>query len=147
MIRGSHDLRSDSGPVLDTSATSGEVVRLVREFTFEAAHHLPNVPPGHKCGRLHGHSFRVDVICEGQIDPTTGWLIDFADIKEAVQPVIGQLDHSYLNEIEGLSNPTSENLSRWIWRRLRPALPMLSKISVHETCTSGCIYEGQEEQA
>jgi len=114
------------------------------EFSFEAAHKLPNVPPGHKCARLHGHSFHVHVYVSGPIGQRTGWVMDFAEIKQAVKPIQDQLDHYYLNEIEGLSNPTSENLARWIWHRLKPSLPALSKIIVRETCTSGCIYEGKD---
>ena len=111
-------------------------------FTFEAAHRLPNVPPDHKCARLHGHSFRVDVHVRGPVDRHTGWVMDYADIKTAFRPLLERLDHYYLNEIEGLENPTSENIARWIWERLRPDLPALSKIVVYETCTAGCIYEG-----
>ncbi len=117
-------------------------VRLVRDFTFEAAHRLPHVPEGHKCGRLHGHSFRVEVVCEGAIDAKTGWLIDFADIKRAVQPLIDQLDHYYLNDIEGLSNPTAEQIAVWLWTRLKPTLPELGQINVAETCTGRCEFRG-----
>ena len=117
---------------------------IFKEFQFEAAHRLPNVPLGHKCARLHGHSFRVEIHVCGEPDTHTGWLMDFGDIKNAFSPLYAQLDHHYLNEIEGLENPTSENLSRWIWKQLKPRLPELSKIVVRETCTSGCIYEGEE---
>jgi 6-pyruvoyltetrahydropterin/6-carboxytetrahydropterin synthase len=113
-------------------------VRLSKSFRFEAAHDLPTFPPGHKCRRLHGHSFRFDVIVEGEVDESLGYLIDYGDIKKAVDPLVRRLDHYYLNEIEGLSNPTSENLARWIYRELKPALPPLASIVVHETCTSTC---------
>ena len=113
-----------------------------KEFTFEAAHLLPNVPEGHKCRRLHGHSYRVRVYVSGIPDERLGWVMDFADIKAAAQPVIDELDHRYLNEIEGLENSTAEVLAKWIWTRLRPDLPNLSKIEIGETCTTGCIYEG-----
>jgi 6-pyruvoyltetrahydropterin/6-carboxytetrahydropterin synthase len=113
-----------------------------REFGFEAAHLLPNVPDGHKCKRLHGHSFRVRVYVEGEPDPELGWIVDFADITEACEPIRRRLDHYYLNEIEGLENPTSEILARWIWRYLKPTLSILSEIEVSETCTSGCTYQG-----
>jgi 6-pyruvoyltetrahydropterin/6-carboxytetrahydropterin synthase len=115
---------------------------LYREFTIEAAHRLPHVPAGHKCARLHGHSFRIEIQVRGHVDPQTGWVMDFADLRTAFQPIYDQLDHRYLNEIEGLENPTSENLARWIWRALKPRLPQLSRIIIRETCTSGCIYEG-----
>jgi 6-pyruvoyltetrahydropterin/6-carboxytetrahydropterin synthase len=117
-------------------------VDIFKEFTFEAAHRLPNVPPGHKCARLHGHSFHVVVHVDGPVDDETGWVRDFADLSEAMKPVTDQLDHYYLNEIDGLSNPTSEILARWIWRRLEASLPDLSEVVVRETCTSGCIYRG-----
>ncbi len=114
-----------------------------KEFGFEAAHLLPNLPQGHKCRRLHGHSFRVRVHVDGELDPELGWVIDYAEIATAFAPVLTQLDHRYLNEIEGLENPTSEVLAKWIWRRLRPGLPALSAIEVRETCTTGCIYRGE----
>lgn len=115
---------------------------IFKVFTLEAAHRLPNVPPGHKCARLHGHSFRVEVHVAGPVGADTGWVMDFADIKAAFAPLYERLDHHYLNEIDGLDNPTSENLARWIWDRLRPRLPGLARIVVHETCTSGAVYLG-----
>ena len=119
-------------------------MEIFKEFGFEAAHRLPNVPPEHKCARLHGHSFRCEVHVSGPLDPKLGWVLDFAELKAAVQPIIGQLDHRYLNEIEGLENPTSENLAIWIWERLSPSLPGLTRIVIRETCTSGCVYSGPE---
>ncbi|MEO5375229.1 MAG: 6-carboxytetrahydropterin synthase QueD [Alphaproteobacteria bacterium] len=116
-------------------------MEIFKEFTFEAAHRLPNTPVGHKCARLHGHSFRVAIHVRGAVDPHAGWVMDFADIKTAFKPLLARLDHHYLNEIEGLENPTSEILARWIWDRLKPALPTLSRIVVHETCTAGAICE------
>lgn len=115
---------------------------IYKEFTFEAAHLLPHVPSGHKCGRLHGHSFRVQVHVAGELQPELGWVMDFADIKAVVKPVIARLDHYYLNDIPGLENPTSEVLARWLWQQLQPRLPQLSRIVVMETCTSGCVYQG-----
>lgn len=112
-------------------------------FHIEAAHYLPNVPPDHKCRRLHGHSFRVEIHVSGEVDENKGWVADFADIKGAFQPLYDQLDHHYLNDIEGLENPTTEMLARWIWQRLKPNLPLLSKICIQETCTAGCIYQGE----
>lgn len=114
---------------------------IFKEFTFEAAHRLPNVPTGHKCERLHGHSFRVEVHVAGQLAEPAGWVLDFADIAAAWKPLHDTLDHHYLNEVPGLENPTSENLARWIWGRL--SLPGLSRVVVRETCTCGCIYEGR----
>jgi 6-pyruvoyltetrahydropterin/6-carboxytetrahydropterin synthase len=113
-----------------------------KEFTFDAAHRLPNVPEGHKCRRLHGHTYTVRVYVRGEPYESVGWILDFADIKEAFDPIRNRLDHYYLNEIEGLENPTAEVLSRWIWQRLAPRLPGLSRIEIKETCTSGCNYEG-----
>ena len=118
-------------------------MEIFKEFTFEAAHRLPNVPAGHKCSRLHGHSYRVTLHVQGPVGADSGWVMDFADITEAFKPIHAQLDHYYLNELEGLSNPTSENLARWIWQRVRPRLPQLSQVMVRETCTSGCIYRGE----
>lgn len=118
------------------------MLELFKEFTFEAAHRLPFVPQGHKCGRLHGHSFTVALYITGEVDPHFGWIKDFAEIKEVFKPIYEQLDHHYLNDISGLENPTSENLAIWIWQQLKPLLPELSKISIKETCTSGCVYQG-----
>ncbi len=113
-----------------------------KKFSFEAAHLLPNVPDGHKCKWLHGHSYYVHIHVTGECDPEVGWIVDFAEIADAFQPLWEQLDHNYLNEIEGLENPTSEVIAMWIWDRLKPDLPLLSKVVVGETCTAGCIYEG-----
>jgi 6-pyruvoyltetrahydropterin/6-carboxytetrahydropterin synthase len=117
-------------------------VRLSKSFHFEAAHDLPTFPAGHKCRRLHGHSFKFDVIVEGDVEPDKGFLIDYGDIKAAVEPIVKRLDHYYLNEIEGLSNPTAENISVWLWEKIKPALPLLASIVIHETCTNSCEYRG-----
>src|SRR5215212_167107 len=117
-------------------------VRLSKTFRFEAAHDLPTFPADHKCRRLHGHSFRFEVVVEGEVDPNKGYLIDYGDIKSFADPIVKRLDHYYLNEIEGLSNPTSEVLAKWLWEKLRPLLPTLSSIIVYETCTSACEYRG-----
>jgi 6-pyruvoyltetrahydropterin/6-carboxytetrahydropterin synthase len=116
---------------------------IFKVFRIEAAHRLPNVPPGHKCANLHGHSFAVELHVSGTPDTRTGWVMDFADIKTAFQPFYDQLDHHYLKDVPGLDNPTSEQLAIWIWQRLKPQLPLLSEVVVHETCTSGCRYRGQ----
>jgi len=116
-------------------------VNVYKVFRAEAAHRLPNVPPGHKCGRLHGHSFRIEIHVRGDVDPVTGWVQDFADIKSAFAPLYERLDHHYLNELDGLENPTSENLAQWIADRLREPLPQLSKVCVAETCTCGAIVD------
>ncbi len=121
-------------------------MEIYKEFVFEAAHRLPNVPPGHRCARLHGHSWKATLYVRGAVDPHAGWVMDYADIRRAFEPLYAQLDHNYLNEIEGLENPTSEVLARWIWRRLKPLLPALSQVVINETCTSGCIYQGEAEQ-
>jgi len=117
-------------------------VRLVHEFRFESAHRLPKVPPGHKCARLHGHSFKVELAIEGPVNPETGWFIDFGDLFDAWKPLHDKLDHFYLNEIEGLENPTSENLARWIWVRMKEIIPSLAQVTVFETCESRCEYRG-----
>ncbi|MBC03777.1 MAG: 6-carboxytetrahydropterin synthase QueD [Phycisphaerae bacterium] len=117
-------------------------VSLRKSFGFESAHWLPTFPEGHKCNRLHGHSFRVDVVVEGEVPEEDGYLVDFGVIKAAIKPIEEELDHRCLNDIEGLENPTSEMLARWIWNRLAPSLPMLAEVHVRETCTSSCIYRG-----
>lgn len=117
-------------------------MQIFKKFTVEAAHRLPGVPEGHKCARLHGHSFNIELCIEGPVGADTGWVMDFAEVKAAFQPLYQQLDHHYLNEVSGLDNPTSENLAIWIWERLQPRLPGLVEVAVHETCTAGCRYRG-----
>ncbi len=118
-------------------------VRLVHEFRFEAAHHLPKVPSGHKCARLHGHSFKIELTVAGPVDEETGWFLDFGEIYAVWQPIWERLDHHYLNEVPGLENPTSENLARWIWQQLKPSLQPLSQVTVFETCDARCEYVGE----
>jgi len=118
-------------------------VEIFKTFTLESAHRLPNVPSGHKCARVHGHSFRVELHVSGPLDPQLGWVMDFAEIKQAFEPLFQRLDHRYLNDVPGLENPTSEVLARYIWRELQPALPQLSRVVVHETCTSGASFAGE----
>ena len=118
-------------------------IALTKTFGFEAAHFLPCFPEGHKCRRMHGHSFKIDVVVEGEVDPRQGYLIDFADVKAATKPIEDALDHRVLNEIEGLDNPTAELLCKWVWDQLKPRLPLLSCVRVHETCTSSAEYRGQ----
>ena len=117
-------------------------IELRKTFQFEAAHLLPHLPKSHKCRRLHGHSFKVDIVVAGERDAKLGWLMDYADITKAFKPIWGKLDHRHLNEIPSLENPTSENIAAWIWQRLRRRLPLLTEIVVAETCMSRCVYRG-----
>ena len=117
-------------------------MEIFKTFTLESAHRLPGVPEGHKCARVHGHSFRVELHVSGPVDPHLGWVMDFAEIKQAFEPLFQRLDHRYLNDVPGLDNPTSEQLARYIWQELKPALPLLSRVVVHETCTSGASFAG-----
>ena len=118
-------------------------MELRKTFQFEAAHLLPYLPKSHKCRRLHGHSFRVEVVVAGECDRKLGWLMDYADISEAFAPIWARLDHFYLNEIEGLENPTIENMAAWFWQKLQPLCPGLCQIVVHETPTARCVYRGE----
>lgn len=120
-------------------------MEIYADFTFEAAHRLPHLPPEHKCARLHGHSFRVRLSVAGPVDADAGWVADYADLFAAFAPVHEALDHRYLNEVAGLENPTSERLAQWIWARVKPALPGLVAVNLSETCTTGCIYRGGPE--
>jgi 6-pyruvoyltetrahydropterin/6-carboxytetrahydropterin synthase len=117
-------------------------LELRKSFQFEAAHRLPQLPPDHKCHRLHGHSFQMEVVVEGECDPRMGWVMDYAEISAAVKPLWERLDHYYLNDVPGLENPTSENIAKWLWDHLKPALPLLKEIVVAETCTAKCVYRG-----
>ncbi len=116
---------------------------IVVDIPFEAAHRLPNVPPTHKCFRMHGHSYVCEVHVTGPIGDHTGWVCDYSEIRAAFEPLRMQLDHHCLNEIAGLANPTSENISRWIWQHLKPNLPMLTRIVLHETVYARCVFEGE----
>ena len=116
--------------------------QLTKDFTFEAAQTLPNAPDGHKCRRVHGHSFKVEIAVVGGCDETLGWVMDYADISKAFKPIWEKLDHFYLNDVPGLENPTSENIAIWIWKKLKPKLPLLTEVVVAETCTARCVYRG-----
>ncbi|MAZ37706.1 MAG: 6-carboxytetrahydropterin synthase QueD [Crocinitomicaceae bacterium] len=115
---------------------------IYKQFTFDSAHQLPNVPEGHKCKNLHGHTYHLTVYIEGDLNPKLGWVMDFSDLKAVLKPILDQLDHNYLNDIKGLENPTSEVLVVWIWNQIKPALPLLTRLELKETPTSGAIYEG-----
>jgi 6-pyruvoyltetrahydropterin/6-carboxytetrahydropterin synthase len=112
-------------------------------YHVEAARRLPKLPESHPCARVHGHSFRIEIHVSGPVDPDTGWVIDFAELDAAFAPVKAALDHRYLNDVPGLENPTSERLAQWIWQKLKPALPGLSRVVVQETQQSGCVYSGE----
>ncbi|WP_029004353.1 6-carboxytetrahydropterin synthase QueD [Azorhizobium doebereinerae] len=117
-------------------------MKIVQAFTFEAAHRLPNVPQTHRCFRMHGHSYRVELVLEGAVDPHTGFVVDFFDVEAAFGPVLKRLDHYCLNEIEGLENPTAEHIALWIWQRTKPLLPLLATVRVFETPLSWAEYAG-----
>jgi len=115
-------------------------MRITQGFTFEAAHFLPRVPETHRCRRMHGHSYRVDLTLEGPVDPETGFIVDFFDVESAFAPLLARLDHYCLNDIEGLENPTAENIALWIWERTKPLLPQLAGVRVYETPFSFAEY-------
>ncbi|MBT7170184.1 MAG: 6-carboxytetrahydropterin synthase QueD [Phycisphaerales bacterium] len=117
-------------------------VELIRTFRFDAAHSLCAVPEGHKCGSLHGHGYQVDVHIEGEVDPATGWLMDYGELKAVVAPLIDSLDHKNLNDIEGLENSTSELLAAYLWDRIAPHVPLLSALTIWESPNSRCVYRG-----
>jgi 6-pyruvoyltetrahydropterin/6-carboxytetrahydropterin synthase len=117
-------------------------VELTKDYRFEAAHHLPCVPEGHKCSRIHGHSYRVEISVSGPVDPQTGWLIDFGVIDDAWAVLFARLDHQNLNEVPGLENSTCENIAIYLWRELRPHIAPLSAVTVWETYDSKCVYRG-----
>jgi 6-pyruvoyltetrahydropterin/6-carboxytetrahydropterin synthase len=118
-------------------------MEIYKEFSFDSAHFLPNVPDGHKCKNMHGHTYRLRVFIKGPIDPQLGWIMDFKELKDALSGVIDQLDHQVINEIKGLENPTAENITSWIWKQIKPLLPLLHKIELYETPTTGVIYYGE----
>jgi 6-pyruvoyltetrahydropterin/6-carboxytetrahydropterin synthase len=117
-------------------------LKISQAFHFESAHLLPNVAPGHRCHRLHGHSYRVELRLDGPVDPVTGFVADFFAIETAFKPLLERLDHHYLNDIEGLENPTAENIAIWIWDRMKSALPQLASVIVFETPDCWAEYDG-----
>jgi 6-pyruvoyltetrahydropterin/6-carboxytetrahydropterin synthase len=117
-------------------------ISLRRKFDFESAQHLPSFPEGHKCRRMHGHSFVLEVVVTGTVDPKSGLFYDHGKIAEAVRPIVDKLDHSCLNDIPGLENPTLEVMAKWFWDTLSPKLPGLSEITLHETPRASCTYRG-----
>ena len=119
------------------------VCRLTKEFFFEAAHTLPHVAPDHPCHRMHGHSYRIEISVEGEVDSKLGWVYDHSEISNAMKPIIESLDHRYLNEIPGLENPTAENICGWMWQRVAPLCPGLCEIVVQETPRARCTYRGK----
>ncbi len=119
-------------------------MEIFKTVHFEAAHWLPQVPETHPCRRLHGHGYKLEIHVAGPVDARLGWVQDFGEIRQALQPVLEQLDHHCLNDVAGLENPTSENLVRWIWQRLKPELPLLCRLVIRETDTTGCSYDGRD---
>ncbi|MBK7149001.1 MAG: 6-carboxytetrahydropterin synthase QueD [Bacteroidetes bacterium] len=117
-------------------------MEIYKTFRFEAAHYLPHVAENHKCRNMHGHSYKFTIYVQGEVNPESGWVVDFHDIKLAIAPTVDELDHQVLNSVLGLENPTAENITIWLWNRIKPLLPQLSKIHLKETETSGCVYEG-----
>ena len=118
-------------------------MEIYKEFSFDSAHFLPNVPEGHKCRNMHGHTYRLRIFLKGELDPHLGWIMDFKELKDSIGPVIDQLDHKLINDIEGLENPTAENITVWIWQQVKPLLPQLNRIELYETPTTGVIYSGE----
>lgn len=118
-------------------------MQIFKQFSFDSAHFLPHVPEGHKCKEIHGHTYRLTVYVAGEPDEKLGWVMDFAVLKNVIEPLIKSIDHTLLNNIPGLENPTCERIAIWLWDNIKPQVPLLSKIELHETLTSGVVYEGK----
>lgn len=118
-------------------------MKIAQSFTFEAAHRLPKVPATHRCHRMHGHSYRIDIVVEGAVNPETGFVIDFFDLEALFAPLLKQLDHYCLNDIAGLENPTVENIAIWLWNKLHPSLPLLAAVKIFETPNCWAEYNGR----
>jgi 6-pyruvoyltetrahydropterin/6-carboxytetrahydropterin synthase len=130
----------DTDPTRPAAEDPDMAHRITKRFSFDSAHWLPNVPEGHKCGRLHGHTYTVEIALEGELDAEMGWIVDFGEIKTAFKPLEAQLDHFCLNDIEGLENPTAEVMARWLYERMKPLLPQLADITVRETANTSAVY-------
>lgn len=118
-------------------------MQIFKQFSFDSAHFLPYVPDGHKCKEIHGHTYRVIVYVEGALEKQLDWVMDFAEIKKVIDPIVKSIDHKLLNNISGLENPTCEIIAVWLWNKIKPDVPLLTKIELHETPTSGAVYEGK----
>ena len=118
-------------------------MEIYKEFAFDSAHFLPNVPEGHKCKEIHGHTYHLRIYVTGKPDQHLGWIIDFKELKDLVMPLVDEVDHKLMNNIAGLENPTAENITTWFWNRLKPILPALCRIELKETPTTGVIYSGE----
>lgn len=114
--------------------------RITKSFTLDAAHWLPEVPEGHKCGRLHGHTYTIVLGLEGPLDAKMGWVQDFGEVSGAFAPIMDMFDHHCLNDIEGLENPTAEIMAAWIYHRLEKELPLLKDVTVRETPTAAAVF-------
>ncbi|MBK7360274.1 MAG: 6-carboxytetrahydropterin synthase QueD [Saprospiraceae bacterium] len=117
-------------------------MQIFRKFTFDSAHFLPNVPEGHKCKNIHGHTYHLTVFIDDRLDPHLNWVMDFAAINKAIDPILKSIDHKLMNDIPGLENPTCEQIAIWLWDQIKPQIPQLIKIELNETPTSGVIYTG-----
>jgi 6-pyruvoyltetrahydropterin/6-carboxytetrahydropterin synthase len=117
-------------------------MKISQAFRFEAAHRLPNVPKAHRCYQMHGHSYRVELVLSGSVDERSGFVVDFFEVEEIFGPLLNRLDHHCLNDVEGLENPTAENIAIWIWDRTKPRLTQLSSVRVHETMDCCVEYDG-----
>ena len=117
-------------------------MKIFKSFTFDSAHFLPNVPDGHKCKAVHGHTYRLTVFLEGELDENLQWVLDFSELKKVMNPILDSVDHKLLNEIEGLENPTCEVITMWLWHKIKAKMPLLTKVELYETPTSGAVYEG-----
>ena len=118
-------------------------MQIFKQFTFDSAHFLPNVPVGHKCKEIHGHTYILIVYIEGELVKDLEWVMDFSDLKKVIEPIVDTLDHKLMNNIAGLENPTCEKIAIWIWDKIKPDLPLLKRIELNETPTSGVVYEGK----
>jgi len=118
-------------------------MQIFKQFTFDSAHFLPYVPDGHKCKEIHGHTYYMTVYIEGNLDKKLDWIMDFTEIKGVIKPIIESIDHKLLNNLSGLENPTCEVLVMWLWNKIKPKIPLLTKIILNETPTSGTVYEGK----
>jgi len=113
-------------------------------FGFDAAHRFDMYPDGHQYRNVHGHSFQVEVAIEGEPDPTTGFVADFGELERACAEIRGALDHRMLNDIDGLSKPSLENLCLFVWRALAPRFPRLARVTVRrDSCGQSCTYRGK----
>ncbi len=115
---------------------------IFKKYYFDAAHYMAEFEENHNYRKMHGHSFEVTVKLKGDINRKNNWVMDLEELDSFVDPELSKLDHSILNEVDGLEKPTSENIAKWLWSKLIKKIPNLDSIEINRPRIGGCIFNG-----